>query len=162
MPPLPPPTYSSENEDIVTTDSAADMSALDMSTPSVTRSSSSATDALNAKRQETACAVSQMRERLRAMGILDKTIQPPPPAASDDEEVFAPPPPPASPTASVNPITTHDAVAASDDAGEVSEADTVGGEEDTDNDVNCETSHSNEEEGLDVLPEQEEYRDLLK
>jgi len=70
--PVPPPEYSPTDDNIDGNPVAETETATDES-GSVKRSSGSLSDALYAKRQETACAVAQMRERLRVMGILDRT-----------------------------------------------------------------------------------------
>jgi hypothetical protein len=102
------------------------------------RASSSMSEALNAKRQETASAVSQMRDRLRAMGILEKTTAqgrgpsvdsaPPPPVPAGGDEQFAPPPPPPS----ACPPTAVALAGGGEGEGDDSEEDTVGELEDDD------------------------------
>lgn len=57
-------------------------------------------DVLSQKQQETAEAVTQMRNRLKAMGILEKTVNPPTniestPGLNNLPEFLPPPPPPA-------------------------------------------------------------------
>lgn len=161
VPPLPPPAYCSENdEDLVTSDSAASAGSLD--TPAFSRrSASQVSEALNAKRQETACAVSQMRDRLRAMGLLDKTVSPPAPPTAEEAGVPPPPPPMASEVESAEARGGGEGEA---DAGEDSEADTVGENDEEDKDETCGAGQHSGQDSADTSPDaaQEEYRALLK